>query len=226
MKKPMRDFTLLVGSSFFHGFRKCVVRASSSNELLQAVLSALESQGVHIPPESFPMQILHRDAEFKEALPVANLDMLAGKARVRLEQAPPEGAAEQSVRIDEGDITADTAGEPVSEAATTTPEAEIERLRRTLQDAEARAAAAAALQERCDALSDSLAAVRVHPLRRRFLEPSNHIEPKTLAKDRLTIPLHSRCRRARRRTDCYGAPKLPRCRRSILRRERQRCNKC
>ena len=160
MKKPMRDFTLLVGSSFFHGFRKCIVRASTCNELLQAVMSALESQGVHIPPASFPMQILHRDAEFKEALPVVNLDMLAGKARVRLEQAPPEDVAEQSLRTNEGDITADTAGEPAAESASTTPEAQIERLRQKLQDAETRAAAAAALQERCAALSDSLAAVR------------------------------------------------------------------
>ena len=161
MKKPMRDFTLLVGSSFFHGFRKCIVRASSSSELLKAVMSALESQGVHIPPEAFPMQILHRDTEFQEALPVADLDMLNGKARVRLEQAPPEGAAEQSVTADKRDLGADRTREPAQASASATPETEIEKLRRTLQEAEARAVSAAALQEQCDALSNALAAVRL-----------------------------------------------------------------
>lgn len=157
MKKPIRDFTLLVGSSFFHGFRKCIVRASSSSELLKAVLSALESQGVHIPPEVFPMQILHRDTEFQEALPVIDLDMLKGKARVRLEQAPPEAAAEQKV---DGGIDADRTGEPAPASASATLPAEIEKLRRSLQEAEARAASTAALQEQCDALSSSLVAVR------------------------------------------------------------------
>eukprot|EP01043_Picozoa_sp_COSAG02_P000426 COSAG02_NODE_7_length_64539_cov_120.393482_59_plen_215_part_00 len=161
MKKPMRDFTLLVGSSFFHGFRKCIVRASTSSELLKAVMSALESQGVHIPPEAFPMQILHRDTEFQEALPVADLDMLNGKARVRLEQASPKDAAEQSVAAREGDFDAGRTGDSAQASASATPEAEIEKLRRSLQEAEARAASAAALQEQCDTLSNSLAAVRL-----------------------------------------------------------------
>lgn len=143
LKKPMRDFTLLVGSSFFHGFRKCVVRASTSDELLQAVMAALETQGVHIPPESLPMQIVHRDGEFREFLPVLDLDMLHGKARVRLEQTPPEISVGQGVEAHEGSNSAD-----------------VESLRRNLQDAEARAASAAALQDRCDELSNSLAAVR------------------------------------------------------------------
>ena len=116
-----RDFTLLVGSSFFvsrepslrrrgdrlviaaschslpalcaqAGGRKCIVRAATAEELLLAVLAALEvnttplardslaglclhtdcapfqSQGVHIPPESMPVQLLHRDAEFRESV--------------------------------------------------------------------------------------------------------------------------------------------------------------
>ena len=105
------------------------------------------------------MQILHRDAEFQEALPVVDLDMLNGKARVRLEQAPPEAAAEQSVKVD-GDTDADHTGEPASASASATPQAEIQKLRRMLQEAETRAASAAALQDKCDALSNSLAAVR------------------------------------------------------------------
>ena len=59
-----------------------------------AVLAALESQGVHIPPGAFPMQLLHRDAEFREALPVNDLDLLHDKARVRLEQTPAEAFLE------------------------------------------------------------------------------------------------------------------------------------
>lgn len=181
MKKPMRDFTLLVGSSLFHGFRKCVVRASTSNELLEAVMAALESQGVRILPELLPLQVLHRDAEFKEALPVVDLDMLHSKARVRLEQQIPKDPTGHSVQMDKRDSasnqtvespspsasattsavqTADT-NLPLSPAAAATVEAEINRLRRTLQDAEARAALVTDLQEQCDALSDSLAKVNL-----------------------------------------------------------------
>ena len=74
------------------GGRKCIVRAATAEELLLAVLAALEvntpplardslaglrfhtecaafqSQGVHIPPESMPVQLLHRDAEFRESV--------------------------------------------------------------------------------------------------------------------------------------------------------------
>ena len=57
--------------------------------MIAAVLAALESQGVHIPPDAFPVQLLHRDAEFREALPVNDLDLLHDKARVRLERKPP-----------------------------------------------------------------------------------------------------------------------------------------
>ena len=81
------------------GGRKCIVRAATAEELLLAVLAALEvntpplardslaglclhtecaafqSQGVHIPPESMPVQLLHRDAEFRESVsdPTASL---------------------------------------------------------------------------------------------------------------------------------------------------------
>jgi hypothetical protein len=197
-KPRTRDFTLLVGSSFFHGGRKCVVRASTANELLLAVLAALESQGVHIPQESFPLQVLHRDAEFKESLPVLDLDMLHDKARVRLEQQqaealPATGAAdaaddEAAYSYSTADDDREEHGLPAAAAAAdsaaatsaspapglaaspgpghsmsmTVTDEEMDTLRRTLQEAEERAAAAATLQEKCDALSDSLAAVRTH----------------------------------------------------------------
>ena len=74
--------------------------------------AAFQSQGVHIPPESMPVQLLHRDAEFRESVsapygfsgryiitrhtsiaagqvPVLDLDLLHDKARVRLEREPP-----------------------------------------------------------------------------------------------------------------------------------------